>query len=60
MMSHLRIQKNNTEVKIKKSDTDHIVAKYIVKNISVAVYLSKLYSKVYTVEITSGGKTWVI
>jgi hypothetical protein len=46
-------------VKIKTSDMKILVA-YTVKNLNVAIYLSKVYSKIYTVEIISGDKTWII
>jgi len=51
---------NNTEVKIKTNDKKIVIATYIVKNLHVAIYLSKIYSKIYTVEIISGDKTWII
>jgi len=61
MMKHISSnQENKTEVNVKKNNTNILVASYIVKNLNVALYLSKLYSTIYTVEIISGDKKWII
>lgn len=53
--------KSLTEVKIKTKNAEaKLVATYTVKNLNVALYLSKVYSKIYTVEIISGNKKWVV
>ena len=53
--------KNTAEVNLKTNDTQQkLVAAYTVKNLSVALYLSKVYSKIYTVEIISGDRKWIL
>ena len=48
------------DVKIKKVGTTITVARYTVSDLHAAIYLSKVYSKIYTVEITYGDKKWII
>ena len=61
MNPRLHNLKNTAEVKLKTNDTQqNLVATYTVKNLNVALYLSKVYSKIYTVEIISGDKKWIL
>ena len=51
---------NKIEVKVRQNNNKNIVAAYNVKNLNVALYLSKIYSTIYSVEIIYGNKRWLI